>query len=277
MWFAIPWTTGSKPRPNVWRRARTPAGLLKVSARADKEFFYLRVNDDGRGISPQIMRETAVRKGVLTETQALTLTDKEAIGLIFGAGFSTALEITDVSGRGVGMDVVRTNINKLNGTLNVDSEVGHGTGIDFKIPLSVTLQVVKALLVRVGRDNFIISLDDIVESVRPAPEDMSTIEERGEFITRRGRILPLIRLYQVLGIEAECHDPAAGILVVVETTSGRFALLVDDVLGQQQIVVKELEAQFKKLSFIAGSATLGDGRLGLVLDTEGVVALARSC
>ena len=254
---------------------KTPEGLLRVTASADKEFFYLEVYDDGRGISPDKMRAAAVKKEVMGEAQAAGLTDKEAINLIFGAGFSTAEQITDVSGRGVGMDVVRTNISQLNGSINVDSVVGQNTTISFKIPLSVTLQVVKALLVRVGSEDFIISLDDIVETLRVDPGDLSTIEGRGEVIIRRGSILPLIRLYEAFDIEPRFTDPTEAILVVINTERGIFGLLVDEVLGQQQVVVKDLGTQFRNLSCLAGSAILGDGRLGLVLDANGVVRLAQ--
>ena len=261
--------------PDVRDSAGKPAeGTLRVCASADKEFFYLVVEDDGKGIDPDVMRSVAVNKGLMSETQAGALTDKEAIGLIFGAGFSTAKEITDVSGRGVGMDVVRTNISSLNGSINVDSKVGHGTTITLKIPLSVTLQVIKALHVRVGQANFIISLEEILESLRPAPDELSTVEGRGLILNRRGQITPLIKLYELFGLEPEHEDPSDGLLVMVETLAGRYALLVDEVMGQQQVVVKELGEQFKRLNFLAGSALLGDGGLGLVLAADGIVRLA---
>ncbi|MDR1677705.1 MAG: chemotaxis protein CheA [Deltaproteobacteria bacterium] len=249
-------------------------GTLRVSASADKEFFYMVVEDDGKGIDPNVMRNVAISKGLMNETQAAALTDKEAIGLIFGAGFSTAREITDVSGRGVGMDVVRTNISSLNGSINVDSKVGHGTTITLKIPLSVTLQVIKALHVRVGKANFIISLEEILESLRPTPDELSTVEGRGQILNRRGQITPLIKLYELFDLEPEHPDPSDGLLVMVETTAGRYALLVDEVMGQQQVVVKELGEQFRRLNFLAGSALLGDGGLGLVLAADGIVRLA---
>ena len=250
-------------------------GLIQVTASADREFFYLSVMDDGRGIDPDKMREAAVAKGLMNRNQANTLSVREARNLVFEAGFSTAREITDVSGRGVGMDVVRTNIDSLNGSISLDSEVGRGTTITFKIPLSVTLQVIKALLVRVGLENFIISLDDVLESLRPRPEDLTTVKGRGEVFTRRGQLLPLIRLHEVFDIEPHVTDPSKSILVVIDNSMGRFGLMVDEVLGQQQVVVKEMDDWFKNLGFLTGSATLGDGRLGLVLDTQGVVRLAR--
>ncbi|MDR1577180.1 MAG: chemotaxis protein CheA [Deltaproteobacteria bacterium] len=249
-------------------------GLVKVSASADKEFFYLSVEDDGRGIDPQQMRQVAISKSMMSETQAQALTDKEAIALIFGAGFSTAKSITDVSGRGVGMDVVRTNISALNGSINVDSKVGQGTIITLKIPLSVTLQVIKALHVRVGQSNFIISLEEILESLRPSPGELSTVEGRGLILNRRGQITPLIKLYEIFNLVPDHVNPAEGLLVMVETSTGRYALLVDEVMGQQQVVVKELGEQFKRLNFLAGSALLGDGGLGLVLAADGIARLA---
>ncbi|MDR2349752.1 MAG: chemotaxis protein CheA [Deltaproteobacteria bacterium] len=265
---------GFEPAGEREAAGKNPDCLLRVSASADKEFFFLVVEDDGRGIDPAKMREVAVLKGTMSETQAAGLTDKEAIGLIFGAGFSTANEITDVSGRGVGMDVVRTNISALNGSINVDSTVGKGTVITLKIPLSVTLQVIKALHVRVGQANFIISLDEILESLRPNPDELSTVEGRGLILNRRGQITPLIKLYEIFDLEPEHPDPADGLLVMVETPAGRYALLVDEVMGQQQVVVKELGEQFKRLNFLAGSALLGDGGLGLVLAADGIVRLA---
>ncbi|MDR2725302.1 MAG: chemotaxis protein CheW, partial [Candidatus Adiutrix sp.] len=265
---------GLEPREERLKQGKEEEGLLRVSASADKEYFFLVVEDDGKGIDPNLMRRVSVDKGVLTESQASAMTDKEAIGLIFGAGFSTAQTITDVSGRGVGMDVVRTNINSLNGSINIDSIVGKGTTITLKIPLSVTLQVIKALHVRVGEANFIISLDEILESLRPLPEELSTVEGRGLVLNRRGQITPLIKLYEIFNLEPQHPDPVDGLVVMVETQAGRYALLVDTVMGQQQVVVKELGAQFKRLSFLAGSALLGDGGLGLVLDASGVVNLA---
>ncbi|MDR1396026.1 MAG: chemotaxis protein CheA [Deltaproteobacteria bacterium] len=265
---------GLEPPEERAAKSKHPEGLLRVSASADKEFFYLTVEDDGKGIDPEVMRQVAVSKGMMSEAQAQALTDKEAIGLIFGAGFSTAKQITDVSGRGVGMDVVRTNISALNGSINVDSKVGQGTTITLKIPLSVTLQVIKALHVRVGQSNFIISLEEILESLRPSPGELSTVEGRGLILNRRGQITPLIKLYEIFNLEPEYSDPADGLLVMVETSSGRYALLVDEVMGQQQVVVKELGEQFKRLNFLAGSALLGDGGLGLVLAADGIARLA---
>jgi len=261
--------------PEVREKAgKPPEGLLRVKASTDKEFFCLEIFDDGRGIDPDDMRRVAVEKGRMSETQARNLSNKEAVNLIFGAGFSTAKEITDVSGRGVGMDVVRTNISRLNGSINVDSTPGRSTSISLKIPLSVTLQVVKALLVRVGAENFIISLDDIIESLRPSAQELASIEGRGEVLNRRGQILPLIRLYEIFNLKPQFTDPCEAILVIVETTAGRFGLLVDEVIGQQQIVVKDLGTHFKNLACLAGSAILGDGRLGLVLDADGLIRLA---
>ena len=265
---------GFEPTEERISLGKDEEAILKVAAWADKEYFYLMVADDGKGIDPDRMRAVAVTKGLLTETQAATITDKEAINLIFSAGFSTAEAITDVSGRGVGMDVVRTNINSLSGSINVDSTVGKGTTITLKIPLSVTLQVIKALHVRVGQANFIISLDEILESLRPLPEELSTVEGKGLVLNRRGKITPLIKLYEIFNLKPQFTDPVDGLVVMVETSAGRYAILVDAVMGQQQVVVKELGDQFKRLSFLAGSALLGDGGLGLVLDATGVVNLA---
>ncbi|MBW1709019.1 MAG: chemotaxis protein CheA [Deltaproteobacteria bacterium] len=253
---------------------KPPEGLLKVEARTNKDFFYLNLSDDGRGLDPDKIRAGAVRKKLISEEQARTLSDQQVIDLIFSPGFSTAEKVTDVSGRGVGMDVVKTNVTKLNGTINIDSIPGQGTTFSLKIPLSVTLQVINGLLVKVGSQRFIISLDDIVESLRPTPKEISTVNGQEEIINHRGQIYPLIRLHDLLDIRTDVTEPTQAILVMVETPQGRFCLLADEIVGQHQVVVKDLGPQFEDLDFIAGSATLEEGRLGLVLDAEGLVKLA---
>ncbi len=256
------------------RSQKPPEGLLQVKAETTKDFFFLDISDDGRGMDPDKIRKSAVRKNMISEEQARELSDQQAINLIFSPGFSTAEKVTDISGRGVGMDVVKTNVTRLNGTVHVDSTPGQGTTFSLKIPLSVTLQVINGLLVKVGSEKFIISIDDIVESLRPKPKEISTIKGQGEIVSRRGGIFPIIRLYDLLGLKTDVTDPAQAILVMVETSHGCSCLLVDEIVGQQQVVVKDLGPQFEGLDFIAGSATLGEGRLSLVLDTEGLINMA---
>jgi len=259
------------------RGHKTPEGLLKVEVRINKGFFFLDISDDGRGIDPEVIRASAIRKNLITEEQALALSDQQAINLIFSPGLSTAERVTDISGRGVGMDVVKTNVTRLNGTINVESTPGRGTTFYLKIPLSVTLQVINGLLVKVGKERFIISLNDIVRSLRPKSEEISTIGGQREIIHCQGNTYPLIRLHDLLGIQTDVTNLTQGLLVMVETSHGCSCLLVDEIMGQQQVVVKDLGPQFEKLDFIAGSATLGEGRLGLVLDAEGLVNLAQRC
>ena len=180
--------------PEAREKSGKPAtGLLRVSASTDQEFFFLEIQDDGQGIDPRAVKNSAVKKGLITQDQARTISDREATNLIFAPGFSTADQITEVSGRGVGMDVVRTNIQQLNGSITLDSTPGLGTTISLKIPLSVTLQVIKAILVRVGQQPFLIPLENIIESLRLSSENLSTVHKNGEFVNIRGRILPLIQ------------------------------------------------------------------------------------
>ena len=155
------------------------------------------------------------------------------------------------------MDVVRTNIQQLNGSITLDSTPGLGTTISFKIPLSVTLQVIKAILVRVGQQPFLIPLENIIESLRLSSENLSTVHKNGEFVNIRGRILPLIRLYEIFDLPVDHTDPTKAILMLLEAPQGHFALMVDDILDLQRVVIKDLAGGFKNPDFLAGYAPLG--------------------
>ncbi|MCL4788679.1 MAG: chemotaxis protein CheW, partial [Verrucomicrobia bacterium] len=194
---------------------------------------------------------------------------EEIFALIFAPGFSTAEKVTDVSGRGVGMDVVRRNIEKLRGKIEIRSVAGQGT--TFTIVLPLTLAIIDGMLVAVGEDRYIIPTLSVRESFRPRPGMVSTVHERGEVVSVRGRLTPLLRLGQHLGTPYRAADPTEGIIVVVESGDAVRGLLVDELLGKQEVVIKNLGATFRKQDLLAGAAILGDGRVGLILDVDTLV------
>jgi two-component system chemotaxis sensor kinase CheA len=201
------------------------------------------------------------------------LRDEEILALIFLPGFSTADTVSEVSGRGVGMDVVKQNVEDLGGSVAVSSEAGRGTRVRIKLPL--TLAVVDGQIVQVGHQVYVLPLAAIVESVRPLPGSVLTIEGAGELVMVGETTLPLLRLGRLFGVEPRSENPTAGLVVIVEHEERQTALLVDGLLGQQQVVIKSLETHFRKVEAIAGATILGDGRVSLILDVPGLIGLAR--
>ena len=194
--------------------------------------------------------------------------DAEIYQLIFAPGFSTAEKVTDVSGRGVGMDVVRRNVQKLRGRIDTHSTPGQGTTFLLKLPL--TLAIIEGLVVMVGTSRYVIPIFAVREMFRPTAEVLSTVQGRHEMALVRGNLLPIVRLHQRFGVTANAHDPTDGLLVVAECDGRPFCMLVDDLVGKQEVVIKSLGETFKDVSGLAGCAILGDGRVGLILDMEGI-------
>jgi two-component system chemotaxis sensor kinase CheA len=187
-------------------------------------------------------------------------------------GFSTAKQVTDVSGRGVGMDVVRSNVDKLGGKIELSSQLGKGMAVMVKLPL--TMAIVDGMIVSIGNDRFIIPTISIRESIRPAENEIITVKAEGEMINIRGRLLPLVRLHDRLRIESALYtSPWEGLVIIVESDDREYGLMVDDLLGQQQVVIKSLGNRFKGLPGISGGTILGDGRVGLILDVAGLVSM----
>jgi len=197
--------------------------------------------------------------------------DSEVWQLIFAPGFSTAEVVTDVSGRGVGMDVVKRNIAAMGGVVDIRSVPGSGTTISISLPL--TLAILDGMLIKVGEEIYILPLGYVVESLQPAPVDVKEIAGQGKVVKVREEYLQLIPLYQIFAIEPKSADPSQGILVILESEGKKAALLVDSLVGQQQVVVKNLESNFRKVAGISGATILGDGGVSLILD---VAALLRS-
>ncbi len=249
---------------------KSPAGTITLRARHEGGFVVIEIADDGGGLDPARLRVKAIERGLIPADTILD--DHDALELIFAAGFSTAESVSDLSGRGVGMDVVRRNIERLRGTVEIDSQLGAGT--TFTIFLPLTLAIIEGLLVAVGDQQFILPAVNVRESFRPRPGDVTTVQGRGELVDVRGQLLPLLRLGRHLGMETAVADPMQAIVVVVEAGHDRRGLLVDTLVGRQEVVIKGLGETFTGHDSFAGAAILGDGRVGLILDTTALVRLS---
>ena len=237
------------------------AGKLSLSAAHQGGNIVIEVSDDGGGLNRERILDKARQNGLNVSD---TLSDAEVWQLIFAPGFSTALEVTDVSGRGVGMDVVKRNIAAMGGAVEIRSARGYGTTISISLPL--TLAILDGMSVRVGDEIYILPLGYVVESLQPARGDVKKIAGQGSVVRVRGEYLPLIALHELFGINARCTEPSQGILVILESDGARAALLLDELVGQQQVVVKNLESNYRKVPGISGATILGDGGVSLILD-----------
>jgi two-component system chemotaxis sensor kinase CheA len=254
--------------PEVRESQGKPAlGTIRLSASHQRGGIVIAIQDDGKGLDRDRILAKARERGLIKPDA--TPTEEEVFALIFAPGFSTAETVTDVSGRGVGMDVVRRNIEKLRGKVEIRSVAGQGT--TFTIVLPLTLAIIDGMLVGVGDDRYIIPTLSVRESFRPRPGMVSTVHERGEVVSVRGRLTPLLRLGQHLGTPYRAVDPTEGIIVVVESGDAARGLLVDELLGKQEVVIKNLGETFRKQDLLAGAAILGDGRVGLILDVDTLV------
>ena len=258
--------------PDTREAAGKPrTGALKLDAYHQGGNIVVEIGDDGKGLDPEKILAKAVEKGVVDADASLS--EQEMQELIFAPGFSTAAEISDVSGRGVGMDVVRKNIQALGGNIGVRSAVGEGT--TFLISLPLTLAILDGQSVRVGDDSFILPLISIMESTQPREEELNYVAGKGSTFQWRDQYLPIIPLARMFGIENGVTDPTEGLLVVVEGDGRRVALLVDDLLGQQQVVIKSLEDNYGHIEGISGATILGDGSVALILDIPGLVRMTK--
>jgi two-component system chemotaxis sensor kinase CheA len=247
---------------------KSEAGRLFLSAAHQGGNIVIEVADDGGGLNRERILAKARENGLPVGEN---MTDSEVWQLIFAPGFSTAEVVTDVSGRGVGMDVVKRNITAMGGSIDIRSAKGFGTTMLISLPL--TLAILDGMSIRCGDEIYILPLGFVVESLQPARSDIKEIAGQGRVVKVRGEYLPLIPLYQMFGITPRITDPSEGILVILETEGRKAALFVDELVGQQQVVVKNLEANYRKVVGISGATILGDGGVALILD---VAALLRS-
>jgi two-component system chemotaxis sensor kinase CheA len=252
------------------KKGKPGLGTINLRAFHRGGNIVIQIQDDGNGLAKEKLLSKAVEKGIVKPGQ--TLTDKEIYELIFAPGFSTADQITDISGRGVGMDVVRRNIEKLRGKVEIDTLAGQGT--TFTIYLPLTLAIIDGMIVSVGGERYIIPTLSVRESFRPRAEMISTVHERGEMVNVRGRLCPLLRLNRYFDQPSKTTDATDGIVVVIESGEQTRCLLVDELIGKQEVVIKNLGGTLKKNPSLAGGAVLGDGRVGLILNVDSLVRLS---
>ena len=245
------------------------SGTIRLSASHQRGGIVIRIQDDGRGLDAPRILAKASERGLVKDSASLT--EAEIFALIFLPGFSTAEKVTDLSGRGVGMDVVRRNIENLRGKIEIKSVPGKGTSFTILLPL--TLAIIDGLLVGVGGDRYIIPTLSIREFFRPRPGMVSTVHEHGEVVSVRGRQTPVLRLGRYLGTNSGVINPEDGIIVVVESGDSARGLLVDELIGKQEVVIKSLGGVFEQQNLLAGGAVLGDGWVGLILDVDTLVKM----
>jgi two-component system chemotaxis sensor kinase CheA len=241
---------------------KSDTGTLHLKAYHQGSNIIVELQDDGRGIDPDRIYKKAVEKGVIAA--GTVLSRDETLALVFAPGFSTAEKVTAVSGRGVGMDVVKRNIEKLRGKIEIVSDVGHGS--TFKIKLPLTMAIIDGLVVRVGEDRFILPSTSVQRALRPTKENISTLHGQGEVLDLRGRLIPVHRLHQLFGIPADALNIWDGIVVIVEHSGKVSALFVDEMVSKQEVVIKNLGAFMEGVPGVAGGAILGDGGIALILD-----------
>lgn len=246
-------------------------GTLLLKAFHQGGNIIIEIHDDGAGLNEDKILAKAIEKGLVNEGDALS--PEKIHELVFLPGFSTAEVVTDVSGRGVGMDVVRKNINSLGGSVEVFSKRGEGSVFTIRLPL--TLAIMDGQTIRVADESFIIPLISIIETVEVKAIDIKKVSGKGELFQLRDEYIPIIRLYSVFNLTPKITELEDGLLVIVEGDGQKMALFIDDLLGQQQVVIKSLEANYRKVIGISGATILGDGRVALILDISGVMALYR--
>ncbi len=243
-------------------------GVVTLSAAHHSGRIVITVADDGRGIDRKRVRAKAVERGIIAADAILT--DEEVDNLIFAPGFSTAATVSNISGRGVGMDVVRKNVQALGGRIGINSNFGSGSSFALSLPL--TLAVLDGMIVTVGDQTFVIPLGHIVESLRPSDEGVKVLGPTASLLDVRGSYVPVHRVAEQLGIQGAQRDPTQAVLIVVESDTGQAVLMVDSIQDQRQVVVKSLEANYEAIPGLAGATILGDGRVALILDVDALIS-----
>ena len=252
------------------KAGKNPEGMIRLRAYHEGGNIHVEIRDDGRGLNKEKILAKALDKGLVSEPERMS--DKDIYDLIFHPGFSTADKVTEVSGRGVGMDVVRRNIEELRGHVQIDSIEGKGT--TFRIILPLTMALIDGMVVRVGNERYIFPVLSIVESFQPSDTMVNTVVGKGEMVSLRKRQLPLYRLSEMFGIENSLKDVTEGLVVVVEFENRQIGILVDDLVGLQQTVIKTLGQGIGTTEGISGGAIMADGQVGLILDIPGLIRIA---
>jgi len=263
---------GIEPPEERVKLGKPEVGIVELKAYNEGNQIVIEISDDGRGMDPEVLKQKALEKGLISEKEAEMMSDKEAFMLIFKPGFSTAAKITNVSGRGVGMDVVKTNVEKLNGIIEVDSTPGKGSTFKIKIPL--TLAIIQALLVAAQEELFAIPLANVIETVRITLEDISAVE--GKSVLRlRDEVLPLVSMSDIFKIEKILGISQYLYVVVLGVGASKVGLIVDALIGQEEIVIKSLGEYLKGIPGIAGATIRGDGKVTLIVDVAALMKLAK--
>lgn len=252
------------------KAGKSERGLITLKAYHRGGNIVIEIADDGKGLDKQKIISKAIKSGLIQSDEGLS--DQEIYKLIFMPGLSTAAKVTDVSGRGVGMDVVKRAVEKLRGKIEIESTVGEGTTFITRFPL--TLAIIDGMIVKVGSESYILPTTSIRQALRPPRESYTSVVGKGEMINAMGQLMPLIRMYDLFDIEPEHKEPWEAIVVVVDSESGSRCLMVDKIIGKTEVVVKSLGEGLKNIKGLAGGAILGNGRIGLIIDTEGLFELA---
>ena len=251
-------------------KGKPAKGTVRLSAYHQGGNMVIEIADDGAGLNKQRILAKAIERGIVAPDAELE--DRQIFDLIFAPGFSTAEKITDISGRGVGMDVVKQNIAKLRGKIEIDSTPGEGT--TFRIFLPLTLAIIDGLIARVGDQRYIFPTLSVCESFRPTTDMSSTIYGKGEVVKVRGKLRPMLRLHEYFDIVPRTTDPTRALIIVVESANQQRCILVDELIGKQEVVIKSLDERFKQNKALAGAAILGDGKVGLILDPRTLVQVS---
>ena len=262
---------GIEPAEDRTKAGKSPTGRVELRAFHQAGNIVIEIQDDGKGLDKDRILKKAIDNGVVDPGQELP--EEEIFKLIFHPGLSTAEKITSVSGRGVGMDVVKKNIEALRGKIEIRSTRGQGTTFTIRLPL--TLAVIDGQIVCIGSNRYIIPINSIVRSLRPTSQQVSSVQNRGELVLERGELLPLVRLYRLFGVPPATEDPTEALVVVVEEDGKKCCLLVDDLQAQQQVVIKSLGDALGRVKGVSGGAIMGDGKVCLILDIPGLVELAQ--
>ncbi|MDE5591378.1 MAG: chemotaxis protein CheA, partial [Helicobacter sp.] len=251
---------------------KSEQGTVELKAYNEGNHIVVEIKDDGKGMDPEALKAKAIEKGLISEREADTMSDKEAYSLIFKAGFSTAKVVTNISGRGVGMDVVKTNIEKLNGIIDVESSFGEGTTLKLKIPL--TLAIIQSLLVGVQEEYYAIPLASVIETVRISQDEIYTVENKS-VLRLRNEVLPLVRLADIFGVDSVFDNSEQAYVVVIGLAENKIGVIVDFLIGQEEVVIKSLGSYLKGTEGIAGATIRGDGRVTLIVDIAAMMQMAK--
>lgn len=263
---------GIEPPDDREDKGKSPVGTVMLCAYHASGNVVVEIRDDGKGLDENRILEKAVERGIVDPDSEKVLKKRDIYNLIFEPGFSTAKVVSEISGRGVGMDVVKTNVEMLRGQVEVDSTPDKGS--TFRMSLPLTLAIIDGMVLRVGDQRYVLSMVSIVRSVQPTEEELTTVLNRGEMITLQGKLIPIFRLYELFEIKEAETDPTKAIVVVVENDGQQAGLMIDELLGTQQIVIKTLGEAIQEVPGISGSAIMPNGTVGLILDVGGLVRLA---